>query len=290
MTASRIARASVVLALLLATGGSVTGEESRPPAANSPPVAAAASPPPVPAPPDVAAPPADATKTETGLAFRILRKGTGTTRPVPTDLVTVHYTGWKADGSMIDSSVQRGKPVTMPLKRFIPGWLEGLQLMVAGEERRFWIPESLAFQGNPTAPKGMMVYDIELLDVKPGPETPPPDVAGPPEGAERTASGLFSRVLGKGTGQKHPSPRSQVVVNYTGWTTDGKMFDSSVTRGRPATFRLDQVIQGWTEGLQRMVEGEKRRFWIPEKLAYKGQEGRPKGMLVFDVELIAIQN
>jgi peptidylprolyl isomerase len=78
-----------------------------------------------------------------------------------------------------------------------------------------------------------------------------------------------------------------VTVHYTGWTTDGKMFDSSVARGEPATFRLDQVIPGWTEGLQMMVEGEKRRFWIPARLAYEGQAG-PQGMLVFDIELIRI--
>ena len=65
------------------------------------------------------------------------------------------------------------------------------------------------------------------------------------------------------------------------------MFDSSVTRGEPATFPLNRVIKGWTEGVQLMVEGEKTRFWIPEPLAYRG-EREPKGMLVFDVELIKI--
>jgi peptidylprolyl isomerase len=66
------------------------------------------------------------------------------------------------------------------------------------------------------------------------------------------------------------------------------MFDSSVASGTPATFAVNGVIVGWTEGLQMMVEGEKRRFWIPESLAYQGQPGQPKGMLVFDVELIRI--
>ena len=77
-------------------------------------------------------------------------------------------------------------------------------------------------------------------------------------------------------------------VHYTGWTTDGKMFDSSVVRGEPVTFGLDEVITGWTEGVQLMVEGERTRFWIPQELAYKGQPGAPRGMLVFDVELIRI--
>ena len=76
-----------------------------------------------------------------------------------------------------------------------------------------------------------------------------------------------------------------MTVHYTGWTTDGKMFDSSVARGKPATFQLDRVIAGWTEGVQLMVVGEKRRLWIPEALAYKGKR-RPQGMLVFDVELL----
>ena len=76
-------------------------------------------------------------------------------------------------------------------------------------------------------------------------------------------------------------------THYTGWQTNGVRFDSSVVRGEPSTFPLDGVIAGWTEGVQLMVEGEKRRFWIPEKLAYEGKD--PKGMLVFDVELIAIK-
>jgi peptidylprolyl isomerase len=97
-------------------------------------------------------------------------------------------------------------------------------------------------------------------------------------------------VLKKGTGKKHPSATSTVTVHYSGWTTDGKMFDSSIVRGTPATFGLNQVIPGWTEGLQLMVVGEKRRIWIPEELAYQGRPGRPQGMLVFDVELLEIKN
>jgi peptidylprolyl isomerase len=117
----------------------------------------------------------------------------------------------------------------------------------------------------------------------------PPDVAAPPPDATRTASGLASKVLTPGNGTRHPRPNSRVRVHYTGWTTDGKMFDSSVARGEPISFGLDEVIPGWTEGVQMMVEGEKRRFWIPGKLAYEGSRG-PQGLLVFDVELIRIES
>jgi FKBP-type peptidyl-prolyl cis-trans isomerase len=118
----------------------------------------------------------------------------------------------------------------------------------------------------------------------------PPDVAAPPPDAAKTPSGLSSKVLTPGHGTRHPRPNSRVTVHYTGWTTDGKMFDSSVARGQPASFGLDEVISGWTEGVQMMVEGEKRRFWIPEDLAYGGRPGSPQGMLVFDVELIRIDS
>ena len=95
-------------------------------------------------------------------------------------------------------------------------------------------------------------------------------------------------MLVKGTGSEHPGPTSTVTVHYTGWTTYGKMFDSSVVRGQTSTFPLNRVIKGWTEGVQFMVVGEKRRFWIPADLAY-GENGRVPGMLVFDIELVQFQ-
>jgi peptidylprolyl isomerase len=117
---------------------------------------------------------------------------------------------------------------------------------------------------------------------------PPPDVAAAPADAARTSTNLASKVITPGSGTRHPRPNSRVMVHYTGWTTDGRTFDSSVSRGEPATFGLDEVIPGWTEGVQMMVEGEKRRFWIPGRLAYEGAPGRPQGTLVFDIELIRI--
>lgn len=123
------------------------------------------------------------------------------------------------------------------------------------------------------------------------PQIPPPsDVAAAPADAVRTSSNLASKVITPGKGTRHPRPNSTVTVHYTGWTTDGKTFDSSVSRGEPSTFSLDGVIPGWTEGLQMMVEGEKRRFWIPARLAYEGVPGKPQGTLVFDIELIKIDS
>ncbi|MCO4763204.1 MAG: FKBP-type peptidyl-prolyl cis-trans isomerase [Myxococcales bacterium] len=244
----------------------------------------------IPAPSDVAAPPSDAVKTASGLASKVLTKGTETAHPGAADIVKVHYTGWTTDGKMFDSSVKRGEPIEFPLNRVIAGWTEGVQLMVVGEKRRLWIPQDLAYKGRPGAPAGMLVFDVELLAIKAAPKPPavPKDVAAPPADAEKTKSNLASKVLKKGTGTTHPTSASMVSVHYSGWTTDGKMFDSSVMRGKPAQFPLSGVIAGWTEGVQLMVEGETRRFWIPEKLAYQGRPGAPAGMLVFDVELLKI--
>jgi len=242
-----------------------------------------------PAPPDVAAIPADALKIASGLASKVLERGNGATRPTKGDLVVVHYTGWTTDGKVFDSSASRGTPSTFAVERVLPGLSEGIQLMVVGETRRLWIPESLAYKGAAGHPKGMLVFDVQLLDIEASPTASPPDVAKPPSDARRTATGLAYKVIKDGTGSTNPSRSSRVTVHYTGWTTDGKMFDSSVSRGQPETIGLDQVIKGWTEGIQLMVEGDKRRFWIPENLAYQGQAGMPRGMLVFDIELLKIE-
>jgi len=357
-------------------------------------------------PADVAAPPADAEKSESGLAWKVLKEGDGGEKPGASDTVTVHYSGWTTDGEMFDSSMERGQPATFGLGQVIKGWTEGVQLMEVGEKRRFWIPEDLAYgpkvEGSPR-PGGMLVFDVELLEVKAAPKVPedvsrteggvaykllaegegeetpggeqivefhfvgktmegqtvqdsrqagqpvslnlaaqgvpaelvevltgmnrgekrqvwlpqpqlpgghieaeiellsfkdapeppavPEDVGAVPEGAEKSESGLAWKVLEKGEGGAKPKASSTVKVHYSGWTTDGEMFDSSVTRDEPATFPLNGVIQGWTEGVQLMEVGEKRRFWIPEDLAYGPKvEGspRPGGMLVFDIELLEI--
>jgi len=176
----------------------------------------------------------------------------------------------------------------------VKGWTEGLQLMVVGEKTRMWVPAKLAYEGQPSKPQGMLVFDVELLEIDEQPKPPPPpevpeDVGAAPDDATKTASGLAYKVLTPGTGTEHPAPTAMVEVHYSGWTTDGKMFDSSVARKKPSSFPLNRVIKGWTEGLQLMVVGEKTRFWIPVELAYQNKPNKPAGMLVFDIELLEIK-
>ena len=242
-----------------------------------------------PAPPDVASPPAEAVTSPSGLVSRIVSTGTGTETPRDTDFVTVHYTGWTSEGRLFDSSYARNMPSLFALNRVMAGWRECVLMMKVGETRRCWVPQALAFNGQAGRPPGTVVFDIELLDVRPNPSTPPPDVAVPPADATSTSSGLYYKVIKAGTGSGRPTARDNVTVHYSGWTTAGALFDSSVLKGAPVTLDLNNVIRGWTEGLQLMVEGERTRFWIPEKLAYRGERGKPRGMLVFDIDLIRIQ-
>ena len=111
------------------------------------------------------------------------------------------------------------------------------------------------------------------------------------EGVVTLPSGLQYQVLREGNGKK-PSAKDTVMCHYEGFLVDGTVFDSSVQRGEPATFGLQQVIAGWTEGLQLMQEGAKYRFFIPYRLAYgeggAGQLIPPYAALIFDVELIEV--
>ena len=266
-------------------------KSAEPPPAETPAPAASNA---VPAPPDVAAAPKDAKVTASGLAYKVLTPGTGKDHPTQTDRVSVHYSGWTKDGKMFDSSIPRGAPTTFGVGEVIPGWTEALKLMTVGEKVRVWIPGKLAYGDHPQmggAPSGDLTFDVELLDIVKPPAVPE-DVKAAPKSAKKTATGLAYRVLKPGTGKIHPTPNNRVTVHYSGWTTDGKMFDSSVARGEPATFPLNGVVKGWTEGVQLMVVGEKTRFWLPPDLAYGDhpqRPGAPSGTLVFDIELLNIQ-
>ena len=248
------------------------------------------------APADVAEAPAQATKTESGLAWKVLSKGQGTARPGPHDKVIVAFTAWTPEGEVIDSSIPDGEPRTFVMDDVIKGLSEGLGAMTKGEKRRLWIPTDLAASGRPRrkGPAGPSVFDVELVELvkMPDPMPVPEDVDAPPADAKRTPSGLAYKFLKRGKGKNHPTASSTVEVHYSGWTRDGKLFDSSVRRGKSISFPLTGVIKGWTEGVQLMVVGDRTRFWIPAALAYgdtPAREGAPAGPLTFDIELLAIK-
>ena len=234
-------------------------------------------------PPDLAEPPADAQRMESGLVTKRLAGGSGPAIG-EAQIARMRFTVWKSDGTVVQH-VPAGQTVMLPVAKMLPGWREAMLMMSVGESRRAWVPSALG--AGKIAEGESFVIDTELVEIVDPPSTPP-DVAAPPADATTTESGLAYRVLRPGSGTRRPTRRDRVAVHYSGWTADGKMFDSSISRGQPSVFPLDGVIRGWIEGLQLMVEGERTRFWIPAKLAYGHDKTKPQGMLVFDVELVKI--
>jgi peptidylprolyl isomerase len=240
-------------------------------------------------PPDVAAPPADAKKTAKGVSFVVLKPGTGKDQLRYFDTATYQYTGWDTTGHMFDSSEMRAQPRSASPFREPVGLEEALTQLVVGERARVWIPAEMT-KGGAQVPDGQLTYEIELVSIKPAVKAPPPtppDVAAPPKDAQKTASGVFYKEIKPGDGKSHPAATDTVTVNYTGWTTDGRMFDSSFMAGKPTPMPLNGVIKGWTDGIPTMTTGGTTRFWIPVELAYNHAKGKPDGMLVFDVELVS---
>ncbi len=233
----------------------------------------------------------------TGLTYVVLSEGSG--QPAAAgDNVSMQYTGWLTDGTKFDSSRDSGRPFkfTLGAGEVIRGWDEGVAGMKPGEKRQLRIPAKLGYgergAGGVIPPNADLVFDVELVSVKkvlPVPSAPA-DVAG--KTPVKTASGLMYTVLADGSGATAASG-DKVRVHYTGWLTDGTMFDSSLKRGEPIAFPLGagRVIKGWDEGVAGMKIGEKRQLRIPGDLAY-GPRGKgpipPDATLVFDVELVAI--
>jgi FKBP-type peptidyl-prolyl cis-trans isomerase len=246
------------------------------------------------APRDVAGAPGDARRTESGVAFKVLHWGDTEQYPGPRDKVTVHYAGWTADGQLFDSSIKRRTPSKFGVDQVIKGWSEALQLMSVGQRSRLWIPSELAYGDSPAAgrPAGALVFDVELLAITPAiDDSPPDDLTEPPSDAVKTESRLMYKVLFAGQGRVRPGPQDLVKLHYTGWTSEGVVFDSTLQRGRPSVREVSKLIPGWQEAVQLMVKGQRNRLWIPSYLAYGSRPtvpGAPAGMLCIDVELIDI--
>ena len=174
--------------------------------------------------------------------------------------------------------------------------------MSEGDQFRFFLPPELAYgetgtPGGPIGPNEALIFDVELIKV----QSPERNLklaqaflsenAGK-EGVQTTASGLQYQVITEGAeGGASPDEDDIVKVDYVGTLINGTEFDSSVARGQPATFPLNRVIDGWTEGVQLMSVGDKFRFFIPPELGYgvRGSDSiGPNEALIFEVELLDV--
>jgi len=228
--------------------------------------------------------------TESGLKYEIIKMGNGE-KPVATDKVEVHYHGTLLDGTVFDSSVDRGQTITFGLNQVIKGWTEGLQLMPIGSKFKFTIPPELGYGDRDIGSipaNSTLIFEVELFDIqKPFVDA---DFSIPAEEIV-LESGL--RYLEHIPGSGDVTTKGNiVVVHYSGFLSDGTKFDSSHDRARPFNFTLgeNRVIKGWEEGLLNMKKGGKRTLIIPPDLAY-GERGAggvipPNATLLFEVELV----
>ena len=236
--------------------------------------------------------------TASGLQYEVLNPGKGGLTPNATDKVNVHYHGTLIDGTVFDSSVERGESITFGLNQVILGWTEGLQLMPIGSKYKFYIPQYLGYgsqQAGDITPYSTLIFEVELLDIElentPENNTRFLTANATKEGVFTTISGLQYEIITQGNGNT-PKATDKVNVHYHGTLIDGTVFDSSVERGESITFALNEVIKGWTEGLQLMPEGSKYKFYIPSELAYGNQEVEnipAQSMLIFEIELLDIE-
>ena len=227
--------------------------------------------------------------TESGLKYEVITLGTGE-KPNESDKVEVHYHGTLLDGTVFDSSVDRGETIKFGLNQVIKGWTEGLQLMPTGSKFKFTIPPELAYgerKAGSIPPNSTLIFEVELFSIEkafvdtdfslPGKE-------------EVTKSGLRMIIHKEGDGEVAKAGQT-VHVHYTGLLETGKKFDSSHDRGQAFSFKLGQgrVIKGWEEALALMRPGEKRTLIIPPELGYGERAAGPippNSILIFEVELV----
>jgi peptidylprolyl isomerase len=229
--------------------------------------------------------------TESGLKYEVLTLGTGE-NPGESDKVEVHYHGTLLDGTVFDSSVDRGETIKFGLNQVIKGWTEGLQLMPTGSKFKFTIPPELAYgerNAGSIPPNSTLIFEVELFSIEKAFVDTDFNLPGK---EEVTESGLRMIIHKEGSGDLAKNGQT-VVVHYTGLLETGKKFDSSHDRGQPFSFKLGQgrVIKGWEEALALMKPGEKRTLIIPPELGYGERAAGPippNSILIFEVELVKV--
>lgn len=257
--------------------------------------------------------------TQSGLQYSVIASGDQSAASArPGQMVKVHYEGRLADGSVFDSSYERGEPAVFPSDRLVPGWVEALSLMKPGDSWVLYIKPELGYgvEGRPPVipENSVMLFRMELIEVD---QTE--DVANQHFAAAMSAgqgitdpaqwltanakrdnvitreSGLqYSVVKAGDTSGASPIGGQMVQVHYEGRLTDGTIFDSSYARGQPAAFPSDQLVPGWVEALSVMKPGDQWVLYVPPALGY-GEGGQPpvippNAIMIFRMELLAVAN
>lgn len=242
-------------------------------------------------PSNVAEPPSRAIRVKPGLAIMTLMPGYGTYRPARNDCVRVRYIGWRRDGQLLGSWWRESAPESRCLSGMVIGIADAVKRMVSGERARVWIDSPLMSLGNgdDREPGVDATYDVELVEVVRSPPTPR-DLRTPPASARRVGGGVALRVLVASMSDRRPRENSRIKLDFSGWTKDGTLVESSVMARHPVIYDMQGMMAGMREAVLAMVEGQKARIWIPQAMAFgdRPKRGQPKGDLVYDLELLAV--
>ena len=244
--------------------------------------------------------------------YYVVEEAGSAEKPGQQDFIIAHYHGMLLDGTVFDSSVDRGEPFEFPLGRVIPGWQTGIPKFGKGGKGKLIIPSQMAYGSRPAGqipPNSCLVFNVEVIDFFDQAEQAKRQaklsekqlaideevikkfIADKGLKAERDPSGLYYVVEEAGSAEK-PGLQNQVTVHYHGTLTDGTVFDSSVDRGKPATFPLNGVVPGWQVGIPKFGKGGKGKLIIPSTMAYGPRPAGkipPNSCLIFDVEVIDFQ-
>jgi len=245
--------------------------------------------------------------------YYIIEKPGGAAKPTAQDQITAHYHGTLLDGTVFDSSVERGDPIVFPLGGVIKGWQIGIPKFGKGGKGKLIIPSSLAYgpraQGKIPA-NSCLIFDVEVVDflskedqekknkemqaaqVQKDDDIIKKYIADNGLKAQKDESGLYY-IVEKPGAEPFPKAENTVTVHYHGTLLDGTVFDSSVERGEPAVFPLNRVVPGWQIGIPKFGKGGKGRIILPSGLAYGARGAGPKigpnTCLIFDVEVIDVK-
>jgi len=175
-----------------------------------------------------------------------------------------------------------------------PALAGAVKEMTIGERRRVWLPAALtAVHGgdaDEARPGVDLVYELDLVEILRAPPVPG-DLRAPPGTARRSEGGVAMVLLEKGQGDV-PSAASRLKLHFSGWTSDGRLIESTRMAGQPAVYTLADAPPGWRDALEQMVVGDVARLWIPAERAYGAtprRRGQPAGDLVYEIELLALE-
>ncbi len=225
-------------------------------------------------------PPTYAIPTASGISYDVFQTVGAERRARDWDRLSIRYAAFSSSGDLIATNTSGPLTVVQPAM-LSPGWADALKRLGPGDRGRFWLPASVTDEG-----LNAEILDIEVTKITkwPQPPAPPQDLSPPPQ-AKHLKNGIRYLVLETGDKKRPVTHGAHLVVEYTAYSMNGRVVDSSVARGRPTYFTTNSVSRGLESALTTMVVGQHSRFWIPAQLT-NNNNNHNDGELLFDIKVL----